>query len=171
MVGGKLFNNNPGEFSFALLGAKDTLLIGVGMVAEKIRTNPEYRMWATVVGMLIALLIPIGGTMAWMHSQMEKQIDLRIDPMKHDIVEIRKNDDRTIELIDLKLEPVKVQVDGILKGQVSEIIVYSKEDALRDIDMIFDFIKDNKEENRVCHSDIKARISRLEQKTIKYNNE
>lgn len=66
-----------GEASFTFLGVKNILLVGVGMVTEKIRSDPNWRMWASIVAVCGPILLFV----SWSHSNMIEQIDLRIRPL------------------------------------------------------------------------------------------
>lgn len=66
-----------GEAGFTFLDVKNITLIGVGMVAEKIRSDPNWRMWASIVGVCGPILLFV----SWSHATMIEQIDLRMEPL------------------------------------------------------------------------------------------
>jgi len=71
------FDHNLGESSLLLLGKKNLLLFGVGMVVEKIKNDPNWRMWTTLASVLVLVL----GYVTWSHANMISHIDLRVQPL------------------------------------------------------------------------------------------
>ncbi|MBW1672136.1 MAG: hypothetical protein JRJ45_00570 [Deltaproteobacteria bacterium] len=167
-----IFDHNLGEVGFLLLGKKNMLLFGVGMVAEKIRTNPDWRMWATILGMVIGLLLPSGAFFAWAYDNLDERSVMRITPLQNQIKAMQHFHDSMDGLVDLKLEPVKVQIAHMLKFQdVGKR--HTKDDAREDKVEIMRYIDENrgsiktsivecKDDNAADHLEINSRLRWLE---------
>jgi len=107
---------DPVTISAGLIGGKKLAMgfIGVGMVTERIKNDPSWRMWTTLSAVLVVAL----GYVSWSHNNMITQIGLRIQPVMvlvSENTEARKNTEAyTIAMAHEDKEENRIQHERIL---------------------------------------------------------
>lgn len=123
---------------------KQITLIGLGMVAEKVIKNPNYRMWATIVGMTLAGILQLITLTFTMDTFFENKIAKQTNPIIDSIVDQRAYFELKHSYTDQKIERAE---DLWEIGRLELINV----------------IEECKSLNKEAHSEIKDRIKYLEQ--------
>jgi len=157
---------DPHWFSISLLAKKNMLFFGVGMVAENIRSNPDWRMWTTVIGMIVAVVIPLFTLLFMMQGNIEKEVSKQLKPFDIQIENIQKVHDGIDAQMDLKLSPIFVELKHI-EDFHDKGTRFSFEMWERGKENILAVIGECKADNRSIHADILDRVRYLEQKGAK----
>lgn len=154
------------------------------MVVEKIKNDPDWRMWATIFGMMMMVLGPLSGGMAWMYSENKEQIDLRIIPLQNGITAMQKLTTGIEDLVDLKLESILMRLNALeishtaskswTKNDDEKAMTGLRTYIIESKTQVFDTIRENKDltleilksfkvDTRLTYNEVLRRLTYLEQ--------